>query len=343
MRNYGVGKNLDNLVIRKIAEHVSRERGNGTASENKIVSALQDLAGFMRSEYQIRDLEKVTQEQYAAYADNLRVELENGEKESSTTSSYISAINSVFEVYGNDNYVSAKEYGIARGHRYDNVDKSASNEVYKTVLNELRERFVDTADIRYQALAHSITLQREGGLRFRESTQIKIGHKDFSDNTVRLERGDGVKNGQPRTFTVQNISVFQQAQQFVREHAGWFTRGSLIPSNMSYSQYRNFAYNVLRGINESIGSTRWFHAFRHSFAHESYTSKWEEMTGHEVKCPVEVGKFGNEWRGYAASETGLSKEQVRELDKQIRLAVGEELGHHRIDITNAYLGGHHGR
>ena len=343
MRNYGVGKNLDNLVIRKIAEHVSAERGNGTASENKIVSALHDLAGFMRSEYQVRDLERVTQEQYAAYADNLRTELENGEKESSTTSSYISAINSVFEVYDNDNYVSAKEYGIARGHRYDNVDKSASNEVYKTVLNELRERFVDTADIRYQALAHSITLQREGGLRFRESTQIKIERKDFSDNTVRLERGDGVKNGQPRTFTIQNISVFQQAQQFVREHADWFTRGSLIPSNMNYSQYRDFAYNVLRSINESLGSTQGFHAFRHSFAHESYAVKWEAMTGHEVKCPVEIGKFGNEWREYAAAETGLSKEEVRKLNKEIRLAVGEELGHHRIDITNAYLGGHHGR
>jgi integrase len=343
MRNYGVGKNLDNLVIRKIAEHVSAARGNGTASENKIFSALQDLAGFMRSEYQIRDLEKVTQEQYAAYADHLRMELENGEKESSTTSSYVSAINSVFEVYGSGNQISAKEYGIARGHHYDNVDKSASHEVYQTILNELRERFVDTGDIRYQALAHSIRLEREGGLRFRESTQIKIERKDFSNNTVRLERGDGVKNGQPRTFTVQNISVFQQAQQFVREHAGWFTRGSLIPSNMNYSQYRDFAYNVLRSINESIGSTQGFHAFRHSFAHESYAAKWEAMTGHEVKCPVEVGKFSNEWREYAAAETGLSKEEVRGLDKQIRLAVGEELGHHRIDITNAYLGGHHDR
>jgi len=343
MRNYGVGKNLDNLVIRKMAEHVSTERGNGTASENKIVSALKDFAGFLRSEYQIRDLEKVTQEHYAAYADNLRMELENGEKESSTTSSYISAINSVFEVYNSGNHISAKEYGIARGHHYDNVDKSASEEVYQAVLIELRERFSETGDIRYQALAHSITLQREGGLRFRESTQIKIHDKDFSDNTVSLQRGDGVKNGQPRTFTVQNISAFQHAREFVQNNADTFARGSLIPSDMNYSQFRDFAYNILRSINDSIGSSQGFHAFRHSFAHDSYTQKWLERTGHEINCPVEVGKFGNEWRNYAAAETGLSKDEVRELDKEIRLAVGEELGHHRIDITNAYLGGHHGR
>jgi len=343
MGNYGVGKNLDNLVIRKIAECVSAERGNGTASENKIVSALHDLCGFLRSEYHIRNLERVTPEHYAAYADNLKIELENGEKESSTTSTYISAINSVFEVYGSSNHISAKEHGISRGYRYDNVDKSASNEVYQSVLNELQERLSETSDIRYEALAHSVQLQREGGLRFRESTQIKIHNKDFSDNTVRLERGDGVKNGQPRTFTVRDISVFQRAQEFVREHAHTFARGSLIPSDMKYSQYRGFAYNILHGINDSIGSAQGFHAFRHSFAHYSYAAKWQEMTGHEVKCPVDVGKFGRQWREYAAEETGLSEEEVRKLDKEIRIAVGEELGHHRIDITNAYLGGHHGR
>ena len=252
MRNFGVGKNLDNLIVRKIAEHVCSARGNGTASENKIVSALKDFAGFLRSEYQIRDLQKVTQEHYNAYADNLKMELENGEKESSTTSSYIASINSIFEVYGSSNHISAKEYGIARGHHYDNVDKSASDEVYKAVLNELRERFSETGDIKYRALAHSITLQRDGGLRFRESTQIKIHNKDFTDNTVSLQRGDGVKNGQPREFQVRDISAFLKAQEFVRTHADWFARGSLIPSDMNYSQYRDFAYNILRSINESI-------------------------------------------------------------------------------------------
>jgi len=75
------------------------------------------------------DLEKVTTEHYSAYAENLRTELENGEKASSTTSSYIAAINSVFEVFGSGNHISAKESGIARGNHYDNTDKSASNEV----------------------------------------------------------------------------------------------------------------------------------------------------------------------------------------------------------------------
>jgi hypothetical protein len=41
-------------------------------------------------------LDNLVIRQYAACADNLKMELENGEKESSTTSGYISAINSVF-------------------------------------------------------------------------------------------------------------------------------------------------------------------------------------------------------------------------------------------------------
>lgn len=343
MRNYGQGKNLDNLVMRKIAEHVSAARGNGTASESKIFSALKNFSGYLRSEFGIRNLEQVTQEIYEKYAVHLRKELENGEKTNSTTAGYVSALNSIFEIYNSSNNLSAKEFSINRGHHYDNHDRSASNEVYETVLSQLNERFMQTGDIRYQALAHSVRLERAGGLRFRESCQIKIAHKDFSNNSVQLQRGDGVKNGQPRTFMVQDISAFLKAQEFVRAHAHWFARGSLIPSNMNYSQYRDFAYNILRGINENIGSAQGFHAFRHAFVHESYAAKWQEKTGHVVRCPVEVGKFGNQWREYAAVETGLSKEQVRALDKEIRLAVGEELGHHRIDITNAYLGGHHDR
>ena len=35
MRNFGFGKNLDSLVIYKIAKHVREAQKNGTASEKK--------------------------------------------------------------------------------------------------------------------------------------------------------------------------------------------------------------------------------------------------------------------------------------------------------------------
>ena len=35
MRNFGFGKNLDSLVINKIAKHVREAQKNGTATEKK--------------------------------------------------------------------------------------------------------------------------------------------------------------------------------------------------------------------------------------------------------------------------------------------------------------------
>ena len=344
MRNFGFGKNLDSLVIYKIAKYVREAQKNGTASEKKIFSALRYFSNFLRREFEIRDLEKVRKNHMERYALHLKKELDNSEKRTSTTAGYLSALNSIFIVFEKkENVISAKRFGIHRGDRYKNLNKAASDEVYEAVLYELMKWYRFTGDIRCQALSFSVKLQRTGGLRFRESTQIKINNKDFTENIVRLVRGDGVKNGQPRSFQVRDISAFAEAQKFIYEHRHIFAKGSLIPSDSSYDRYKSFAYNILNRINEDIGSTQGFHAFRHKYAHESYAAKWEEMTGHAVKCSVEVGKVGKEWRDYAAAETGLSEEAVRHLDRAIRLTVAEELGHHRVDITNSYLGGHHGR
>jgi hypothetical protein len=340
MRNYGFGKNLDNFVIYKIAYYVSEACKNGTASAKKIFSALRDFAAFLRSEYELRDLEKVRRYHMEHYARRLRMELENDEKKTSTTAGYVSALNSVFIIFKcEQNVISAKEFGIERGDRYDNENKAASDEVTKAVLDALLRWYGATGDIRYLALWHSVRLQRTAGLRFRESTQIKIAMKTFTNNIVCLVRGDGVKNVQPRTFRVRDISAFIDAQQFVIEHRHIFAKGSLIPSDLSYDAYKGFAYRVMERLNEEMGFDFGYHAFRHAYAHESYRLKWVDRVRVAVECPVEVQKFGNSWVEYVMQETGMLENEVKDMDNAIRLDVSEELGHHRKDITNTYLGG----
>ncbi len=51
-----------------------------------------------------------------------------------------------------------------------------------------------------------------------------------------------------------------------------------------------------------------------------------------------TGLEKEDWMEYAREATGLSREEVKSLDLEIRLEVSNELGHARIDITNAYLG-----
>lgn len=58
-----------------------------------------------------------------------------------------------------------------------------------------------------------------------------------------------------------------------------------------------------------------------------------------IKSVVESGyKHGSSHHQYIANKVGCTAEQAKDFDYATRLSVAEELGHHRTDITNAYLG-----
>ncbi len=58
-----------------------------------------------------------------------------------------------------------------------------------------------------------------------------------------------------------------------------------------------------------------------------------------IKSVVESGyKHGSSHHQYISNKVGCTVEQAKDFDRAARLSVAEELGHHRTDITNAYLG-----
>jgi hypothetical protein len=337
MRNFGFGKNLDNATILRIAKHVAKERGCGAGSMKKIFSALRDFALYLRSHYEIRDLAKVEQKHFSEHAQHLEEKLRNKEISSATTACYVSALNTVFQTFGSQNYISAKQCGIQRGDRFPNVNKSASNEVYVAVLDDLMTLYGETTDIRYLAMRHSITLQRTGGLTYRESVMIKIANKDFSLNQVDLDVRDGVINKRPRTIRVKDISGFIKARQFVSEHCHTFMHGSLIPSYQTYNQYKHFAYEALNRVNERVGSAGGFLAYRYDYAQEICRLLWFKNSTHHLLCPAEARKYGAEWIEYAMQETGRQPAELKALDEKIRMAVSEQLGISKGE-SRKYLG-----
>ena len=98
-----------------------------------------------------------------------------------------------------------------------------------------------------------------------------------------------------------------------RDLAGF---GSLIPPNRSYVHQ----LRVYEGITTRAGLSS-LHGLRHAYAQERY----EELTG--WKCPATGGP----------GRQSLTAEQ-RELDREARLTVSQELGHEREQVTAAYLG-----
>jgi hypothetical protein len=319
----------------------------GSATYNKCVSALHDVATFLRENYGIRDISECDQAKYNSYCRNLHMRRcdEDEGLSSSTTSGYVSSLNAVFEAHGVGLHARASEFGISRGERFSNENKSITEEDYLAIRNELSQLYKETWDIRYMALRGVFDMEREMGLRFRESAQLKIIYKDFSKNVVSLdERGDGAKNHRERTFTsVNDLVLTREHQSFIREHAHIFSRGSSIPGDMTYGQFEDWAGYHLTKIVRKLGivlpDNVKFHGNRHYYALKSYSTKWEKRTGHKVLCSVEIGEFGGDWVTYAADLTGLSREEVFQIDGEIRDQVSDELGHGRIDVVNTYAGG----
>lgn len=343
-RNFGAGRTLNNHTKSILSEETMERLERGSATENKCYSALSDFADFLQENYGLRDLEKVTLEIYEAYATDLKERLDNQDISSSTTSGYITALNDIFKVHGKEElYIKASQYGISRGERYSNKDLSIDKETAQTIRDALMDKAKETGSIHYEIASIISDIQRETGLRFRESMMVKLAEKDFSIGNISLnERGDGAKNHRAREFEPTNgLEKTIKAQDYIRENSHIFSTGCLIPGNERYVEAKDAVYYALRTVCEELGIAKaGFHGNRHYYAHESYSAKWEQRTGFRVECPVVAGVFKREWCQYAKELTHLNEEKIREMDKEIRGEMIEELGHgaNRIDIGNAYLG-----
>jgi site-specific recombinase XerD len=142
------------------------------------------------------------------------------------------------------------------------VDRAISKETHEKFLNFLSQK----EDIRAQALVHSVTLQREFGLRLRESIAIKATtiERALATNVLHLGREDGTKNAREREIPVlaeNQKEALKQAYDFVKENNLF----SLAPTTTLREQY-NFACNIAKEFNRETGEAFHYHGERHAFA-----------------------------------------------------------------------------
>lgn len=185
------------------------------------------------------------------------------------------------------------------------------NRHYVTNISKAKELPIDALDkITDANIKVSLQLQAAFGLRREECLKFQPSFADKGDRIIL--KGFWCKGGQQREIPIRNDfqrNVLDQAHKV----AG---RGSLIPAKLSYIQqvHRYSAECEKAGLSK-------MHGLRHSYAQTRY----EELTG--WKAPAAGGLTSKE----------LTDEQ-KALDKQARLMISEELGHHRESITAVYLG-----
>jgi len=171
-----------------------------------------------------------------------------------------------------------------------------------------------------EIVAVQLLLCRAFGLRVKEALSLRPYEADLGD-CIQILRGS--KGKRYRRIEVKN-EVQRQVLELMKLYVN-LTTGSTIPAEYSLIQwYRRFYYIVRNygGIRyDQLGVTT--HGLRHEYAQHEYKT----LSG--MVAPVK-----------AVTERSL---QNKKLDREARRHLAESLGHSRIGITGAYIGGMAGR
>lgn len=174
---------------------------------------------------------------------------------------------------------------------------------------EQLQRALSALDARGRAI---IYLARELGLRSKECSLLDA--KSALDEAVKTKAvtiKHGTKGGRSRRFLVSSdwqLTALQRATD-VQESAR-----AVMPVEEDWKTWRETGLRCIRETLQAFG-IRGIHELRSAYACDRY----EQLTGY--RAPV------------------LGGNAPRDLDKMARQQISAELGHSRLTITNAYLGG----
>ncbi|MDH3672591.1 MAG: integrase domain-containing protein [Gammaproteobacteria bacterium] len=188
--------------------------------------------------------------------------------------------------------------GIGRRRYRPNVSKAVTNP--EMAIARVQDPYV----------AMGLRLQQAFGLRREEAMKLR---PQQADRRHYLElKASWCKGGRARVIPIRT----REQRALLDDAKALAKGGSLIPAYKSYrQQLHTWEYQTTRaGISKT-------HGLRHAYAQQRYL----ELTG--FKAPAAGG--------LRHSELTLEQQQ---LDSAARQQITQELGHHRLAITNHYLG-----
>ena len=275
-----------------------------------------EFARFAKEEMGVKQMEKIERETVVAYGESLQEKVSAGEMSAATAQNYISAVNSVMSLATQGQWGSVsptKDCGIEQRSGIASTDRAISSAQHDELKAGVGER-----------LGAILDLQRSLGLRFEESAKLDAGKAlGEAREAGRVTISAGTKGGLERDVPASPEAVA------ALERAAEIQGGdrSMIPAAQTYASFQAESYRELREANG-----QGFHGERHTYAQERYS----ELTG--APAPV-AAAWGREERfERMAALLGVSTDEARAIDQAAREQVAEELGHGRIEVTNAYLG-----
>jgi len=246
-----------------------------------------------------RQIDRQTLQDYAAY---LRQQIQQGELCIATAQNRLSSVNRTLAALRGDQDVRIASPSQALGLQRSSVRTRAPDGQDRQQVRRVLEAL---GEQRHERVAAIVLLARTTGMRLREAILADLPrlHRE-AEHLGCINIQDGTKGGRSgasaQRWVVANEAV-KAALQLAR-HALPPRSRTVLPARETLHEHG------LKG----------FHELRAAYACERY----EQLTGHAA--PVNGGHC------YRLD---------RDLDQQARKQISLELGHNRIDVVSAYIGG----
>ncbi|CAN7287250.1 integrase domain-containing protein [Pseudomonas brassicacearum] len=263
------------------------------------------------------DARKVDRQTLLDYAGHLRQQVEEGELAIATAQNRLSSVNRTLAALRGDQHVKLPSPSKALGMQRSGVRKS----VPQGQDHEQVKQIVDALCSHNQPRAAAIVLlARATGMRLREAILADLSRLSREANDFgKINIQDGTKGGRagasaPRWITVDEL--VQVALGFAEQVSPAGSRNLIAP----HESYLNVQQEIVRPARDVLHAhnLKGFHELRSSFACERY----EQITQH--RAPINSGKCC----------------QIdKRFDHEARRLIGYELGHGRINVVAAYIGG----
>jgi integrase len=251
------------------------------------------------------------------YAGYLRQQVEQGELAIATAQNRLSSVNRTMAALRGDQYVKvsspSKALGLQRTTVRTATPQGQDREQVKRIVEALCEYQLPRA-------AAIVQLARATGMRLREAILADLPRlKHEAEQYGKINIQDGTKGGRSGASAprwIREDDHIRDALRFAEKVSPDDSRNLLAPNE----RYLDFLQGIVGPARDILykNNLKGFHELRAAYACERY----EQITHHPA--PINGGHC------YQFN---------RHLDQEARVQISYELGHGRIGVVSAYIGG----
>ncbi|ALU51838.1 integrase domain-containing protein [Pseudomonas aeruginosa] len=315
-RNYGYGRQLSYAGPQALKDMFG---GGHYGTVKAHCDRWQAFVKWCRSEQGpgVNDARQIDRKVLADYAAYLREVVRRGDLAVSTAQNRLSSVNRTMAALRGDQCVKlpspSKALGMQRSGVRQSIPQGQDREQVKQIVDALCLNH-------QQRAAATVLLARATGMRLREAILADLPRLKREANELgRINIQEGTKGGRAGASAPRWIAVndhVREALGFAQQVSPAGSRNMIAP----HESYLNLLQEIIRPARAILHAhnLKGFHELRAAYACERY----EQITQH-----------------HAPINGGHCCQVDRNLDREARRQLSYELGHGRIDVVAAYIGG----